>query len=241
MVERDVSWQYPAIAAGVTVFVFAAIFASGMVLNDYKIDSLQKSVEQVEVEQNSHMVGQELSTNLEEDSCRAMGEWMNTTVDDLRELRKEVASYENANKIESARYETVKKRYMNLLLQNLAQVRQYDRNCDRQMIDIIYFYSDDCEACQDQGTILTHVRQEYDREIVVYPLDTELGMSPINFLQDYYGVDRYPSLVIDGELHSGFMPAEELEENISERLNRTETDDIRDLNSTVNNSVEGSE
>lgn len=221
MVNREVSWHYPVAAAFVTVFIFGMIFVTGLLLSDYKVNALQESVENTELEQNSRLVGQDLSTNMDDNNCRAMGEWMNTTVKDLRDLRKEVASYEEANKIDNARYESVKKQYMNLQLQNLAHVREYDSNCDRQMVDIVYFYSDNCDACTDQGTILTHIRQEYGRQVVVFPLDTELGMSPIKFLEQYYGVDQYPSLVIDGKLYEGYRSTEELESIIDPKLNET--------------------
>jgi thiol-disulfide isomerase/thioredoxin len=221
MVGRKVTWKYPIAAAVVTVFIFGGIFAAGLSLSDYKVSALNSSVETVQVEQNSRLVGQDLSTSLEQNSCKAMGEWMNTTVDDLRELRKEVASYEEANKIENDRYELVKKEYMNLMLQNLAHVREYDRNCDRRMVDIVYFYSDDCDACKDQGTILTHVGQEYGQKVVVFPLDTELGMSSISFLLDYYEIDEYPSLVIDGEIHEGYSSTQELQSLLDRKLNTT--------------------
>lgn len=223
MVEREVSWHYPVAAGFITLLVFAAIFGAGLLLSDYKVDALRESVEATEVEQNSRLVGQDLSANMEENSCQAMGEWMNTTVKDLRDLRKEVASYEEANKIDNPRYEAVKKQYMNLLLQNLVHVREYDSKCDRQMVDIVYFYSDNCDACTDQGTILTHIRQEYGQEVVVFPLDTELGMSPITFLENYYGVEQYPSLVIDGELYEGYRSTAELESLLDSKLNETST------------------
>lgn len=221
MVDRNVDWKYPVLAAFITAALFTVILGSGFFLNDYKVDLLQQRIDNIEVEQNSRLIGQELSRNLDEDSCRAMDTWMNSTVDDLRDLRKEVASYENAKKIDNPRYETVKKKYMNLLLQNLAQVRQYDRQCEREIVDIIYFYSDDCDACQDQGAVLTEIRQKYGNKVVVYPLDTELGMPPIEFLQDYYGINSYPSVVVDGEVKKGFQSIDELDSSVKKHLNRT--------------------
>lgn len=221
MVERKVDWKYPVIAVAITGMIFSGILYTGFVLNDYKVDSLRSQIEHVEVEQQSRLVGLELSESLQKDDCRAVHGWMNTTVDDLRQLRLEVAAYESSNKINNEEYTTVKKRYMNLLLQNLVQVRNYDQNCEQEVVDIIYFYSDNCDACTDQATILTQVRQDYGRDVVVYPLDTELGMQPINFLQNYYQVDRYPTLVVDDEVYEGFQPKNNLTKTIDRKLNST--------------------
>jgi hypothetical protein len=221
MVERKVDWKYPAIAVAVTGLIFSGILYAGFALNDYKVDNLRAQIEDVETEQRSRVIGLELSESLQKQDCRAVDGWMNTTVDDLRDLRLEVAAYESSNKINNREYTTVKKRYMNLLLQNLIQVRNYDQVCDKEVVDIIYFYDDGCDACTDQATILTQIRQEYDRNVVVYPLDTELDMQPINFLLNYYDIERYPSLVVDGEVYEGFQPQDNLTSAIETRLNNT--------------------
>lgn len=221
MVERKVDWKYPVIAVAVTGMIFSGILYAGFALNDYKVDSLRAQIEDVETEQRSRIIGLELSESLQEQDCRAVDGWMNTTVDDLRNLRLEVAAYESSNKINNREYTTVKKRYMNLLLQNLIQVRNYDDACDSEIVDVVYFYDDGCDACTDQATILTQIRQEYGNKVVVYPLDTELDMQPINFLQNYYGIERYPSVVVDGEVKQGFQPKDNLTGLIETQLNST--------------------
>jgi thiol-disulfide isomerase/thioredoxin len=241
MVERKVDWKYPAIAVAVTGLIFTGILYTGFALNDYKVDSLRAQIEDVETEHRSRLIGLELSESLQKDDCRAVEGWMNTTVDDLRNLRLEVASYESSNKINNREYNTVKKRYMNLLLQNMIQVRNYDNACeDQQIVDIVYFYSDGCDACTDQATVLTQIRQDYGQQVVVYPLDTELDMQPINFLLNYYDIERYPSLVVDGEVYEGFQSRGNLTETIDSKLNQTEEDENNGLNQTQRNGTDGS-
>lgn len=223
MVERKVDWKYLVIAVAVTGMIFTGILYAGFALNDYKVDSLRAQIESVETEQRSRIIGLELSEDLQEEDCRAVDEWMDTTVDDLRELRLEVAAYENSNRIDHREYTTVKKRYMNLLLQNLIQVRSYDESCSGEIVDVIYFYNDGCDACMDQATILTQVRQEYGQNVVVYPLDTSLDMQPINFLMSYYDVQEFPTLVVEGEVYEGFQPKDNLTSTIETKLNKTET------------------
>lgn len=223
MVERSVDWEYPVAAAVLTAVIFVALFQAGIFLNDYKVEDLRNQIDSVETEHRSNLIGLELSQNLQKEDCRALDEWMNMTVDDLRNLRMEVAAYENSNKIDNDDYTEVKKRYMNLLLQNLIQVRNYDSSCEKQIVDIIYFYEDDCDACTDQATVLTNIRQEYGQEVVVYPLDTELDMQPINFLQNFYEIERYPSIVVAGEPKEGFQSIEKVREQIENTKNTTES------------------
>jgi len=221
MVEREIEWKYPLFAVLLTAVIFSGIFYTALSLNDYKVNNLKSQIEEVEVEQRSRLVGLQLSENLEKNDCRAVKGWVNTTVDDIRDLRLEVAAYEDSNKIDSRRYTTVKKRYMNLLLQNLVQIRNYDDACNREVVDIVYFYNDNCDSCTDQATVLTEIRQQYGKDVVVYPLDTELDMQPINFLLNYYDVEEYPTLVINGEVKQGFQSIDSLEQDIESSLNST--------------------
>ncbi|PSG99422.1 MAG: hypothetical protein BRC29_04870 [Nanohaloarchaea archaeon SW_7_43_1] len=221
MVEREIEWKYPLFAVLLTAAIFSGIFYTALSLNDYKVNNLKSQIEEVEVEQRSRLVGLQLSENLEKNDCRAVKGWVNTTVDDIRNLRLEVAAYEDSNKIDNREYTTVKKRYMNLLLQNLVQIRNFDDACNREVVDIVYFYSDGCDACNDQATVLTEVRQRYGKDVVVYPLDTELDMQPINFLLNYYDVEEYPTLVINGEVKQGFQSIDSLEQDIETSLNST--------------------
>ena len=221
MVEREIEWKYPLFAALLTAVIFSGIFYTALSLNKYKVNNLKSQIEEVEVEQRSRLVGLQLSENLEKNDCRAVKGWVNTTVDDIRNLRLEVAAYEDSNKINNREYTTVKKRYMNLLLQNLVQIRNYDDACNREVVDIVYFYSDNCDSCTDQATVLTEIRQEYGKDVVVYPLDTELDMQPINFLLNYYDVKEYPTLVINGEVKQGFQSVDSLEQDIESSLNST--------------------
>ncbi|PSH02351.1 MAG: hypothetical protein BRC26_01010 [Nanohaloarchaea archaeon QH_8_44_6] len=221
MVERKIEWKYPLLAALLTAVIFSGIFYTALSLNEYKVNNLKSQIEEVEVEQRSRLVGLQLSENLEKNDCRAVKGWVNTTVDDIRNLRLEVAAYEDSNKIDNREYITVKKRYMNLLLQNLVQIRNYDDACNREVVDIVYFYNDNCNSCTDQATVLTEIRQQYGKDVVVYPLDTELDMQPINFLLNYYDVEEYPTLVINGEVKQGFQSIDSLEQDIESSLNST--------------------
>ena len=193
------------------------VLFTGLQLNETKINSLRDDVKQVEVEQKSRDLGLQFAENVEGDKCKAIKDWVNSTDSKLENLRQQVAAYESSKKLDTDQYELVKKRYMNLLIQNIIETRKMESQCGEQKIDIIYFYSkEDCDRCRDQGTVLTAIRRNYKDDIMVYPLDTDLGMENIQFMESYYNVQKYPSLVVQGEVYNGFRTREELNQIINE-------------------------
>jgi len=58
-----------------------------------------------------------------------MRRWADSSVPEIQNLRQEVAAYESSSKVENQGYELVKKRYMNLVIQNLIEVRQMEERC----------------------------------------------------------------------------------------------------------------
>lgn len=222
MVDREIDWEYLVLAFFATAIIMSGIFYAGMQLDQHKVDSLRNDVRQVEVEQRSHMLGLKLAESVEGQKCEAMKSWMNSTVPEIRDLRKKVAAYESSSKIQNSDYRLIKKRYMNLVVQNLIEVRHMEETCGDEVVNIIYLYTkDDCGRCQDQGTVLTYYRRNYQEDVIVHPLDTDLDMKSINFLQKFYGVERYPSLIIEGEVYEGYQSREQLGEIIRTELNRT--------------------
>lgn len=238
MVNRNVEWHYLAFAFIVTVLILSGIFFAGHQFNQYKVSELEQRINQIEANQRSMALTYQLSDNLESNRCEAVNTLRKNTLSDLRDLRREAASYEKAERIDNSRYEVVKKKYMNAVVQNLVNLRRME-DCGEDYMEVIYFYSnEDCDACEDQGTVLTFFRRENEDSVRVHPLDTDLDMNSINFLEDYYNVTGYPSIVVDGELYEGFQSKEKLETLLGENLQKITvnmTSEVLKENSSIKN------
>lgn len=222
MVERKVDWEYLVLAFLVTVLLMGGILYLGTGLSDHKVNSLRDDVKQIEVEQRSHSLGLQLAESVEGQRCEAMSSWVESSVPEIQNLRKEVAAYESSSKVDNADYELVKKRYMNLVIQNLIEVRQMEENCGDDRVNIVYMYTkNDCGRCEDQGTVLTYYRRNYEESVLVHPLDTDLEMKSIEFMEDFYNIEEYPALIIEGEVYEGFQDREKLGNVLEQNLNKT--------------------
>lgn len=213
MVERRTQWKLISLALLVTVVAIGSIYWIGMKINEFKVNDLRNEINEIEAEQRSQRIGFELSSTFEEDNCRAQRKWRRNSLENIRNLRNEVQIYENARKFDNPDYRVAKKRYMNLLMQNMLELRRIEDRCNENFTEIIYLYSnEDCDACEDQGTVLNYIRRQNPEKVVVHPLDTDLGMDSIEFIENYYNVTRYPAVVVEGERYQGFQSRQRLEE-----------------------------
>jgi len=216
-------WEIIALSVIATVLIMSGIYFIGLQFNDYKVSSMDNDLAQIEADHQSQIVGQRLAEEIaRENNCDSLREWRDSSFPRMEELRTEVEAYEQSNRFDHAEYETVKQRYTNMIIQSLIEARGIENKCNETMDEIIYIYTQDCQSCEDQGTVLSYFRQNTDN-LYVYPLDSDLDMQPINFLEEYYSVEEYPVIIVEGEPYEGFKGVEELEEIIEEN---TEEEDL---------------
>ncbi|MDD5182295.1 MAG: hypothetical protein PHC66_03935 [Candidatus Nanoarchaeia archaeon] len=127
------------------------------------------------------------------------------------ELASEVERYESAQKIAESDFVSLKRDYTSTLIRDWVAVEKIKKACEGDYVTILYFYSNEnCEDCKDQGIILTYIKDKLDGNVMIFPLDTDLDVSTVNALEESFGVQTYPSLVIENSLYSGYQSLEEV-------------------------------
>ena len=92
--------------------------------------------------------------------------------------------------------------------------------CHTKPITILYFYSNDCPDCTNQGYVLTTLRSEYP-QLRVYSFDSDLDLSAIKTLQTVNHVpDEKPSLVINGTTYAGFKSIDDIKKILAPELKK---------------------
>lgn len=224
--KEQLDFDLVAIAMMLTVLIVAGLMFVGSQLSEYKVNQLKQDINQIETQQRSQMLGFELASSSPE-KCGAMKEWLNTSIPDIRKLRKKVAAYENSRKIENENYPTLKKRYTNLVIRNMIEIRKYESACDENIVSVLYIYSnDECDSCDRQGTTLTYFRRKYENSLMVHPVDADLDLKTVDFLKEHYDVKDYPVLVIEGEVYRGYRSKSELADILEPMLNKTSSNNV---------------
>ena len=223
MVEKELNIGMVLIAGTITLVVMLSMFVLGSGLSRSKVESLERDVKEFNMERNSQEISRRMAENLPNKSCEALNIAVRQTVTDVRELQDKVTTYENKRKLMDDDFKMLKRQYTNLLLEYWLTTKRVEEMCGAETVKLLYLYSDEeeCESCEDQGTILTHFRRKYDNKLFVFPLDTTLELRPVNLLTDAYSVEKFPAMIIEGKLYEGFRSKEDMRKILSEHMNTT--------------------
>jgi thiol-disulfide isomerase/thioredoxin len=149
-------------------------------------------------------------------TCPLLSDTLSNINDESYEIGSKLTSYGREEEIQDYNeYLGLKNEYSRLLVGYWLLAKKLKDSCKLNASTIVYFYTKECESCDNQGFVLTYLKQKYGEGLLVFALDADLGEPSIEVLKKYYKIEEYPSLIIDGELFEGFHPKEELEEVIS--------------------------
>lgn len=244
MERKKFSYKKTSIVLILTLFIFALGIFLGNTINNEKVNTivsltndLQFKTLEVEVEYDI----------LEENLCEQVD--VLSLTNDLYELADRVEFMEKVLGVDDPRIKDAKQYYFTLEAKHwlLAQKKQdlcYEgKPAQLNSSIILYFYSNDgtCSSCDQQGTVLSYMHQQYPG-MKIYSFDATYDTSVVALLKKLYGVDSVPYLVINDQAYEGFYSSDALNYVLfkqQEVLNETIgfSEDVVDVNIQQNDSV----
>jgi hypothetical protein len=103
---------------------------------------------------------------------------------------------------------------------NLKQVRDYllvqkiNTQCQSEIPTLLYFYSNNCSKCQQQGKIGPDLKKAHP-ELMIYALDASLNMPAIKILKQTHDVTEYPTLVLNNQTLKGIQSLNDIEAKLT--------------------------
>lgn len=205
-------------AALVTTFIFVTGIIFGLWIGTERVSELDQTM--LELEENVKSAELQFiffETMGIEHSCDYLDRQRWSIGEETEELGKEVERFEDSMKLDDASFYELKERYTHSLLKSWLTVERIKNDCPADFVTVLYFYSnEECDGCEEQGIILSHYKEQLDTDLLIYSIDTDLNLEIVQMLEDVYGVEQYPTLIINREIHRGFMDASELKETLCE-------------------------
>ena len=209
----------------ILVFIITStIFFGGFLVSNYfnkkKVDNLASIEDKIAINILSLETQFDL---LSESLCKEREDI--TLSKELGALESKILYAENNLGYFDDRVIELKKYYSLLEIKDYILFNKIKKECNDNQISILYFYSneDDCKECSKEGYVLTHFRQKYP-EIRVYSFDYHLDVPPVNTLISVYGVKKeLPAIIVNDDIHYGYMDAKAMEEIILPLLSSAST------------------
>ena len=84
---------------------------------------------------------------------------------------------------------------------------------------VLFFYKKECTKCDDQSFVMGDINRKIDDEISIFSFDTDLNLTTVNLLNEFYGIDQYPCLIIEDKKMCGMQDKDVIINTICEYTN----------------------
>ena len=191
----------------IAIIIFISGVVTGLFLLEFRNSRIEKDVKQLNIK--AFDMSLQLLMLEKFRNCRTFNEALNAILEDMGEIESKLAEIENSNGLNKYEFKELRENYQLLSLKYLLILKSFPE-CIRNRTVIIYFYTDNCNSCENEGIILTHIKKKYGNSILVFPFDHSLNLSSIRMLESQYDVSQFPTLIIN-ERKYGYLSKPELE------------------------------
>ena len=97
----------------------------------------------------------------------------------------------------------LKEDYSLLELEHLYNIKKYIKQCNEKITTILFFYSNKDKYLDDaetKGYILSKVKKDNPKKVMIYSFDYDLNTEPINNLKEVYHIRKPNVIVIDEQM-----------------------------------------
>jgi hypothetical protein len=218
---RKISTKKYVIAGVITFLIFSLGLTLGMVFEEQRYNW----ADDINQEQDVNYLSLQLqflflSAFENEHNCPVLLSTLQQSVDELSKSLSKILDFEKQNSLSQDDYTILERRYT---LDNLRYWILADRakeSCDLDIVSILYFYSETCESCPGQGTILTYFKKVFGEQVLIFPINVDLKETEpmVKIATSMHDVQDLPTLIIEKEKYTGIVKKNDLQEIICDVL-----------------------
>ena len=201
-------------------FLTTVVFLGGIFIGNYASNRKLSKLDQMEQDIKVQTMAIEIQyALLAESPCDAINSTPLTN--ELYELSDRLSYMESNLGFNNPVVLRLKEYYSLLELRQWMFLKSTNKQCNRNNILILYFYSNkgDCSTCEEQGYVLTYIRNKYSN-VKVYTFDINIDNIALRTIKEIYIKSKdLPVLIINDKTYYGFKDREQIETMISSLVN----------------------
>lgn len=193
--------------AVITTLIFAVGVWIGLWMGEERVSSLELTIDDLQENINNAELQFLLLDVLEKNaSCTYMIQTASNLGHESSLLARDVEKYENSQKIDEDSFYLLKQKYTNSLIRNWLTLEKIKETCDGNYSIVLYFYSNEqCDLCEEQGIVLSYMKERLGQDLFVFALDTDIGVDVVGVLKDSYGITNYPATVVNNHVYKEYL------------------------------------
>lgn len=222
VIRRKISTDKYIIAGVLTLVLFFFGVALGILLDSQRLQWLEYTNKQQDLDFKSLQFQYLYLTSLgdENNSCPVLQATLRKTISDLSNSLDKFQSFKSDTQLNSEDYRLVGRRYLIDNLNYWLFARKSKQACGLDVLSILYFYTEKCDICPDQGVILTYFKNVFGDKLLVFPIDAELASEEpmVEILLSRFNVTTYPTIIVGDKKYPGVVSPAVLRELICREL-----------------------
>ena len=189
----------------ITVVIFLTVIIFSNFFNDKKISNLRDIEDKIATDIMSSETQYDL---LAESSCKDLSG--NVLSQELNALAQKLTYTEATFGRNSPDLVRLKTYYTLLQIKDYLLMKKISIKCGTKPVFILYFYSSNCPECEQQGYVLTYLRQQYPN-LRIYSFDYNMDNSALRTMISLYKIEEVtPAMVINDKVYNGFIDKDKL-------------------------------
>ncbi len=202
-----------------TVIVFSLGLMLGIVLNEKKVGLIEQMTASQDIDDLSLQLQFMYLNSLDvssEKECKVMGAALEESWVNLADAYDKMIKYTDSPDSDP---DTVKLLKRNDLLNNVRYwflLKKAKAFCILDdSVSVLFFFSEQgCPECDTQSIMLEHYKQVFGDQFLLFHINAGVDDPMVRILLNQYGVDGYPTTVIEEEKFEGLMKKEDLRKAI---------------------------
>ena len=202
---QTINWKKYIWTFLITLAVFLTAIALSNYFNNKKVDNLRDIEDKIATDIMSSETEYAL---LSESSCKDLSS--DILSQELNALAQKLTYTEENFGKNSPDLLRLKTYYTLLEIKDYILMKKISIKCNTKPVFILYFYSANCPECEQQGYVLTYLREQYPN-LRIYSFDYNLDNPALRTLISLYKIkNATPAMVINDKVYNGFIDKEKL-------------------------------
>ena len=194
----------------VTVIIFLLGLSIGFIFDKGKIEELRDINQRQSLDYVSLQLQYTLLNEFNENiSCGALNAALYQNLLALDRSLKDVINAKEKSIFSRGRYDIINRQYLLDNINYFILSKKAQRLCKMDVVNVLYFFSDDCMSCPAQGTVLSYLKNLFGERLLVFPINVKTLEPLVDILKSKYGINNLPSVVV-GEKTYEFTEREDL-------------------------------
>lgn len=203
-----------------TVVIFVMGLLLGLVIEGKRVAFVEQAdnIQKLNFE-SLHLQFLYLASIEGRESCPAFSAALGSHIKDTEKVRERLEGYIATGVAYNDEFEILKREYAISQLNYWILSKKTKKLCGTDFVTILYFYSEKCPECENQGFVLDYMKKRFGEKILIFALDRDFSEEPvIPVIVTTYNVSASPTIVIEDDVFAGFQSKNSLLEVVCSKF-----------------------